>query len=120
MCKFDYKILERQIISNYKQLDNKVWTAADYIKTIEYFMRAYEKYRKRSHYPLSNENLKIIMHKLPFADNENDNQAELTPSDYKAMINRYFNTKYKNGCDYSIYHFLSDGVRIIKYYECCY
>lgn len=124
MIKFDFNILERQINKTYKELKNPVWTANDYYITIKYFIVAYEKYRGKPHYPIKCENLKSIMYKLPYADNDingRQTNVDFWPEDYKSgIIDKYFNTKFNNNCDYSIYHFLSDTIRNNRFYESCY
>lgn len=127
MYKFDFDILERQILKQYRALNSRVWSVNDYFIVIKYFIIAYKKNTGREHKHLSNDNLLDIMCKLPYADNEYSSgykcgYVDFFPDDYinGGMIDKYFKTKFKSGCDYSIYHFLSDGVRAIKYYECCY
>jgi hypothetical protein len=39
--------------------------------------------------------------------------------DYRAMIDKHFQTKYSN-CDYNIIHFFSGDIRQMRYYETCY
>ena len=38
---------------------------------------------------------------------------------YHAMIDKYFQTQYKN-CDYNICHFMTDGIRNNRFHEVCY
>ncbi len=127
MYKFDYEILERQISKVYYLYGYKggAWSVNDYFIVIKYFISEYEKKTGRTHKRLSNENLDNIMCALPYAENNYNcgnkpGYIDYSPGDYISMIDRYFKTKYKKGCDYSIYHFMSDGVRAIKYYECLY
>lgn len=121
MYKFDYEILKRQIINKcFCELKKPAWSAEEYYTVIKYFLVSYERFTGRQHYRLSNNNLLRIMELLPYADNENGITEEYAPQDYFLMIDKYFMTNFKSGCDRSIYHFLSDNVRLNRFYEVCY
>lgn len=41
---------------------------------------------------------------------------DIEPEDYPDMIDAYFRQRFEN-CNYSIAHFMSGNIRVLRYYE---
>lgn len=122
----DFNIVKRQIISAYLSIygtDNsdKQWSLGDCLDVFRYYYRAYKAKFKRDHPKLKTSTIKEIIYALPEAvDEDTDTTFDLDPTDYPDLIKVYFKSTFAEGCDYSIAHFMSGKIRLMKYYEALY
>jgi hypothetical protein len=119
----DFEIVEKQIKKKYPSLSCTEWTLEDYISVFRYYYDMFKFYRHKEHPILSTNKIGEIMWLLPRFDNDFMNGyaiAEMYPEYYigeDMIIDKYFNTRFKN-CDYSICHFISGNIRMLRFYEC--
>lgn len=92
---------------------------------IIYYLMCYASYFGTTHPKITMASLdSMIIPKLSGCDDD-DNGGEIfqlygDDNDldmYKDIIKKHFKTSYEEGCDYSIYHFLSGKIRTLRYRE---
>lgn len=111
----DFEIVTRQIVKAYQTGRYSHWELDDFIKVFSRFYRMYVNEMGREHPFLKTETIARVMGLL--IEDENDTlycSADYLESD---ILEHYFNTRFRSGCDYSIVHFVSGHVREIKTFE---
>ena len=113
---FDWSILEKQIINSC----NKV--AADdpqpYIDIIEYYYQSYINTFHEEHPRLSKKSMDSVVSAIQCGtDLMRDDRLDVDM--YRDMIDKHFQTQYQN-CDYSICHFMTEGICNNRFHESCY
>ncbi len=113
---FDWSILEKQIIGACNRTDAE--DPQPYIGIIEYYYQAYMNTFHEEHPRLSNKAMDGVIAAIQCGtDLIKDNQLDVNM--YHTIIDKHFQTQYKN-CDYSICHFMTEGIRNNRFYETCY
>lgn len=110
-----FDVVKRQIVSSYQKLsenEDMLWSLDDVIKFFEIFYYYHNKHCIYPHPFLRNKTIEWIICNIAYDDSGNDYCIE----DYMYMIPQYFKTKFHN-CDYSIVHFMSGDIRLMRYYE---
>lgn len=145
---FDFKILQRQIITAYRRADIKAWSLEEVIDFFAIFYSKYQQATGREHPRLTTGTIEKIISKIPYLyihdeyrccrdmravggydrgaceDCEEqeycgDMIEGLTLEDYENMMDVYFKQYFPN-CDYSLAHFMSGDIRLMRFYEACY
>lgn len=83
-----------------------------YEEVLYVFRHYFERYKQFwgiDHPPIKTDKLVSLL-------NDMSGGGLFTTEDYPPMIDRYFETKFKN-CDRSIIHFFSGKIRELRYYE---
>lgn len=113
---FDWSILEKQIIGACNRANAE--DPQPYIDIIEYYYQAYMNTFNEEHPRLSSKAMDSVISAIQCGtDLIEDDRLDIDM--YRAMIDKHFQTQYKN-CDYSICHFMTEGVRNNRFYETCY
>lgn len=108
---FDWSILEKQIIKSCHKHD--ITDCTQYIEIIKYYYSAYMDTFNQEHPRLSTAAMDNVVSALwTGTDIVDDMDIEV----YQPMIDKHFQTQYSN-CDYSICHFMTEGIRDNRYYE---
>lgn len=84
-------------------------------ESIEYFLRQYREYRRSAHPNLKRKQWQTVV--------EEWRQGGIFPLEVhhlNKIIPVYFEKTFRQGCDYSILHFVSGKIREILVYETCY
>ena len=81
-------------------------------EVIKYFLNAYKKSIGVEHPRLKPEQWRSVVDSILFDDFSLDA--------LEAMIDKYFETNFQEGCNYSILHFNNDGVKMRRMYEVAY
>ncbi len=90
------------------------------LKIIAYYFAKYFLTLKRNHPFLKMEKIEELVDFIVNVEMEDSiHHFNCTFSDFYLMIDKHFITKYKN-CNYNIFHFLSNGVLVNRFYETCY
>lgn len=116
MLSFD--VVRRQVITVYSKLSkqyNITWSLKEVETFFEIFYEYHKKCCKYEHPYLKNKTIDWIICNIGF----DDNGMEYSLEDYRNMIPQYFKTSFDN-CDYSIVHFMSGDIRLMRYYEVLY
>lgn len=136
----DKKVKEFKPISEYTQKDWEVaeermvnragkiaydWTNDETLKEnvklfFEYFLGKHREYTGEYHYPLTDKVLSRVVDSLTketeiecdgYTDNYYSTISNMKDNtDYKMLVDEYFNTKFSTQCDYSLAHFSSEKV----------
>ncbi len=85
---------------------------------IEFFLKQYERHQKKPHPNLKPAQWGDLCSSFMSCPDERDSSftESLDLEAVKAMIARYFTTKFEN-CDYRIHHFNTPGVKLNRIYE---
>ena len=87
----------------------------DIIEGVKYYLSSYQKYMDKEHPRLKYHQWEKVIEEIKSVDG-----FELDLDDLKAMIDKHFQTKYQEGCNYNILHFVSEGVMLRRMYEVAY
>lgn len=93
------------------------------VQAVEYFIERWERKFKKSHKALMPEEWEHVVGTIlsvwdPDLGGGADDDIGIEES--QAMIDKYFKVKFGKGCDYSILHYNSPGVKSKRFYEECY
>lgn len=111
---FDWSILKKQIKNSCNRL--AVTDTQSYIDIIEHYYQSYMKTFHEEHPRLSNKAIDSVIEAIQCGT---EMVPDIDVETYHAMIDQHFQTQYKN-CDYSICHFMTEGIRNNRFYETCY
>lgn len=110
---FSYEIVENQIsricFKEYDDIDMDL-----VLKTIMYYLRAYERYRYCYHPKMQNQSYRKVIEFI------NNNKDLYEFDDYRLMIDKHFVTNYGKKIDYKITHFFTEGIVENRMYEVMY
>lgn len=98
--------------------DCGLFAYGDALEVFRVYFLAYEHYTGTAHPQLKREKIIDIIQRMDDGkalDNCPQDFIQFAPSDYPAMIDSHFNTKY-NDCDYNICHFFSGCIRYLRWY----
>ena len=119
----DFDKVKRQIIMEYFSLygnDGRgySWDLEDCINVFRYYYRQYKRTFKQDHPHMKNKTIRRIIEALPYIDDDTmrNKEEDLEPGQYPALIKAYFNQEF-DGCNYSMAHFMSGRIRLLRYYE---
>ena len=102
----------------YKKVDNCPYELAEVLSIFEHYFLRYEQVFRQVHPNIRLEQIKNIIESMPYIENHGESSAgdDITPGDYKKLIDKHFRTQYRN-CNYNVNHFFSGDVRLLRYYE---
>lgn len=110
---FNWDILEKQIIKSCNNQGIQDYSA--YIDIIQYYYSVYMETFKKEHPRLSESAMNTVVDNL-YAGTDLIQDVDIDI--YHAIIDQHFKTQYTN-CDYSICHFMTEGIRNNRFYESC-
>lgn len=113
---FNRSILEKQIMKSCKA--HGVQDFRPFSEIISYYYSAYQRTFGKDHPRLSSRAMDSVISSF-LSSSDNLDGLEYDPEAYHAMIDRHFQTQYKD-CDYNICHFMSEEVRNNRFYETYY
>lgn len=108
---FDCSVLKKQIIKscNKQEIENP----QPYIDIIVYYYSAYMQIFHQEHKRISTKAMDSVIKAINCGFDEiNTNDFDT----YRSMIDKHFQTVYTD-CDYSICHFMTDGIRKNRFFE---
>src|SRR4030042_5422124 len=94
-------------------------TIEDKTKTvIEFYLKAYRTHMKKEHPRLKrNQWIAVIRTLFVCIDEKKGEHFDLSIDDLQRMIDRYFTTKFQQGCNYSIIHFNLNPIKLRRRHE---
>lgn len=116
---FDFDVVCEQIRQAYEEMEDYPYSEKEVETIFKTYFKYYRKYRGREHPKLSTENIRQIMNKLPYIDENHGCTQDIEASQYEQLISKHFRTKYED-CDYNINHFVSGRIRDLRFFEECY
>lgn len=102
----------------YCGMDVGLYSYDDALEVFREYFLAYEYYMGDAHPQLKREKIIDIIQNMDDGkapENCPQDFIQFAPSDYPAMIDSHFNTKYHD-CDYNICHFFSGCIRYLRWY----
>lgn len=126
---FDFDRFTISVTLAYRRCGGSSCTLPEVLRVFRYYFETYELIFNEAHPAISIQQIANIIDKMPvISDSEYEDEegrrhsidVDLTPEDYKLIIDQHFNTKYQLGCDYNINHFFSGKIRENRYYETSY
>lgn len=91
----------------------------DRIEAVNYYLDTYEKYRHEKHPDYKPEQWEKVLEEI-FTCSDEERDFDLSLEDIRPMINQHFRTRYQEGCNYQLLHFVQDGVLVRRMYEVAY
>jgi hypothetical protein len=90
------------------------------IDVIEYFLETYRWQRKTEHTKLKKPQWDYVIEKLfTCYDSNTGKYYDLDQDQVRDMIDQYFQTTFKQDCNYSLIHFNDDKIKINRFFEVC-
>jgi hypothetical protein len=107
---------------SFKEYKKAFLIEEDTVKAIEYFLGQYERCRGNQHPNLKPEQWEKVCATLIYCSAERLGHQSI---DYdldalRAMIDKYFDTKFQDNCNYSIIHFNNYEIKMMRMYEAVY
>jgi hypothetical protein len=90
------------------------------VEAIDYFLQAFKRYRGDEHPRLSTEQWHGVITTILSCGDDFGDGHDLDLDAIEAMTERYFEIKFQEGCNYSVLHFNSEGVKRNRMYEAAY
>ena len=118
---FDFQTISAFATKAYRELGENSYTLEEVLSVFRCYFEQYERYMGEPHPHIRLDQIKHIIHVMPYMDKEFASGADpdLEPDCYPILIDQHFQTAYKN-CDYRINHFFSGAIRELRFYETCY
>lgn len=118
------EIVNRQIIIQYIDLYGsdryeEEWSLADCLDVFTYFYQQYSERIGQNHPRMKNKTIRDIITRFPYIDDEklDNREYNITPDEYYTLIDAYFDQDFSEDCNYSMAHFMSGRIRLLRYYE---
>lgn len=102
----------------YRRCNGSAYSLEEVLQVFRYYYDTYELVFDTAHPMISISQIARIIDRMPYILDE-ENVIEISPEDYKAIIDQHFVTQYQR-CDYNINHFFSGQIRNMRYYETLY
>lgn len=113
-------IVSKQIKVAYESLVKPEWEYEEYKYVFRMFFDSYTDYFGKEHPHMKTETIRHIMEELPYCEDSTTNYGSakrwLSCEDYEELIPKYFETEFDD-CNYSMAHFVSGNIRILRCYE---
>jgi len=115
---FDFDRFRVSAALAYRRCGGSSYSLQDILEVFRYYFETYELVFEEAHPAISISQIAAMIGEMPHLQ-DNTQSIEVSPEDYKLMIDQHFVTKYR-ACDYNINHFFSGKIRNLRYYETCY
>lgn len=90
------------------------------VGAVNIFLEYYERVFQEPHPRLKPEQWRSVLDTILECTDCHGRTHYLNSGDLEHMIAVYFTTRFQEGCDYSILHFNTDGVKSNRYFETCF
>jgi hypothetical protein len=88
------------------------------VEAVETFLFEWERRFERPHVPLRpSQWQEIIKTILTVGDNDGMGCDEMSIEEFKIIVEAYFETKFRSGCDYGICHFNNPPIKVLRFCE---
>jgi hypothetical protein len=118
---FNFPLFSRLAERAYKSTGTTEYTLEDVLSVFRQYFQRYEDTFRAVHPNIKLAQIERLIIAMPYIDSDGKSGAggNVTPDDYKALIDAHFNTQYRN-CNFNISHFFSGDIRLLRYYEIFY
>lgn len=106
----------------YRRCNCSSYSLNEVLQVFRYYFETYELVFEEAHPMISINQIASIIDKMPFVLDEGEEASQMidiTPEDYKVIIDQHFITNYLR-CDYNINHFFSGRIREMRFFETLY
>lgn len=112
---FDFERFEDIAASVYPETP---YSFEESMSVFKYFFSKYEQVIGSPHPPIRASQIVRICQEMPFifCEDKGGSIADVDADEYPSMIDRYFETEFRN-CNYRINHFFSGRIREMRFYE---
>lgn len=116
---FNFDIFTAIATKAYQTVDNPIFTLDEVLAVFKYYFERFEDTFGEVHPNIRMSQIKELIERMPYIDDEHGRTQDLDPESYQDMIDQHFRTQYRN-CNYRINHFFSGSIRTLRYYETLY
>jgi hypothetical protein len=115
---FNFQLFSKLTERAYKNVGMTEYSLDDVLTVFRYYFQKFEDTFKDIHPNIRVSQIEQLINKMPHIDRDGNSGAggDISPEDYKAIIDAHFKTQYRN-CNYNINHFFSGDIRLLRYYE---
>lgn len=116
----NFEIVRQQIKTAYHAIENQMpeeWSLPDCTSLFEYYFQQYQMVFKREHPHMRTQTIQQIIAALPAIEDQYGREFDLDPNDYPALIADYFEHDFGRCCNYSMAHFISGDIRLMRCYD---
>lgn len=108
---FDYGIFSEMVSEVYSELDNHPYTLTEVLEVFRHFFTKHYEYIG-NHPPVRKAQIIRFVDAMPYLTAYTGGINVIDPEEYTAIIDTYFESKFKY-CNYRINHFFSGKIRLI-------
>lgn len=113
----NFNIVERQIRKSCKDNEYESYSD-DMVETFRYFYQMYKDRTGKEHTKLSQDNIDNVVNNL--IANLSECCGSFDADSAEIMIDNYFDTRFEDGCNYSIIHFSCEDIIKNRFYQTLY
>jgi hypothetical protein len=114
---FNFKLFTVFCIKAYNNVVSTCYTIEQILSVFAYFFSKYEAVCHEIHPNIKVKQIERIIEIMPFYEDVYNRCVDIEPNEYYSLIDSYFKTEYKKGCDRNINHFFSGNIRAMRAYE---
>ncbi|MGG4156885.1 MULTISPECIES: hypothetical protein [Bacteria] len=116
-------VIARYSFSDYKNslnIQELMPYQKEQLEALIVFVNGHEEHMEKEHPKLTMAQWNKALDAMLYVANAIGNDNDLTVSDEEEMINSYFQTEFKQGCNYSVLHYISGDLRSVRFYDAVY
>lgn len=114
--KFQLQIVENQIQKVYND-SNCSWSLQDCFDVFSYYFSEYYEIFGKIHPKMRTVTIRKILERLDTVHTRDGEGHALYANEYPEIIDLYFDQVFSPDCDYSMAHFTSGDIRLLRCYE---
>lgn len=101
----------------YRRVDSNSYSFEDVWGVLQYYGETYQLIFEKSLPAINVDQAADCIRAMPFVEDDFGRTKDLTPEDYRLVIDQHFATRYGPSCNYSLQHFFSGAIRIHRVQE---
>lgn len=113
----DEKIFLTIVKLAYRRVGSSDYSFEDVWGVLQYYSETYRLIFEKSLPAITVDQATDCIRAMPFVEDDFGRTKDLTPEDYRLVIDQHFATKYGPSCNYSLQHFFSGVIRTHRVQE---
>lgn len=101
----------------YRRVGSNSYSFEDVWGVLQYYGETYQLIFEKSLPAITVDQATDCIRAMPFVEDDFGRTKDLTPEDYRLVIDQHFATRYGPSCNYSLQHFFSGAIRIHRVQE---
>lgn len=101
----------------YRRVGSNSYSFEDVWGVLQYYVETYRLIFEKSLPAITVDQATDCIRAMPFVEDDFGRTKDLTPEDYRLVIDQHFATRYGPSCNYSLQHFFSGAIRIHRVQE---